>query len=187
MAKTALSRAPSRAGLSRAPFTSHITWLLPRQHLALESRQPRCEGEKQGRSLLGRQSHPDSCPPHSARSFQNPDSTSPHPRQAPAGHSREQKATSAPLHQLGWQNRGLKQRIKQIQRPHDSSVETRRLHRFLKLSLSPADSLDPGPGLSRRARKGQVTLLGWRPGPSLHPDFVQPPGWDPEGRSRLGS
>lgn len=38
-----------------------------------------------------------------------------------------------PLHQLGWQNRGLKQRIKQIQRPHDSSAETRRPHRFLKL------------------------------------------------------
>lgn len=108
VAKTAVSRAPSRAGLSRAPFTSHVTWLLPRQHLALESRQPRCEGGKQGRSLLGRQSHPDSCPPHSARSFQNPDSTSPHPRQAPAGHSREQKATSAPPPSAGVAKQRLK-------------------------------------------------------------------------------
>lgn len=89
----------------------HFTWLRPRQHLALESQRPRCEGGRQGpRSLLGRQSHPDTCPPHSAGNFQNPDSTRPRPppHQAPAGQSREQKATSTPPPSAGVTKQRLK-------------------------------------------------------------------------------
>ena len=93
--------APVGPASREPPSHHHITWLRPRQHLVLESRRPRCVGGKQRpRSLLGWQSHPDSCPPHSARSFQNPDST---PRPA-----RLQQAASAPPPSAGVTKQRLK-------------------------------------------------------------------------------
>ena len=134
----------------------HFTWLRPRQHLALESRRPRCKGGRQRpRSLLRRQSHPDTCPPHSAGSFKNPDST---PTPLP-GSSRPFSRTEGHLHtpsiSRGDKTEAQSKEIKRIQRPHDNGVIF-----FLnkapalipnKLSLSPTDSLDPRPGLSPRA------------------------------------